>query len=116
MIKTTLLCFFATLFISPAFAQVHKWVDATGQTYYGDTPTDADTAKVKTPKQTADQIEFGNNLGNKLRVQNALNSNLPPPSPVYFGVVRQIRAAKATQGSIPIVGTTATDHQVVILK
>lgn len=62
MMKITLLCLVATLFISPVFADVHKWKDADGKMHYGDAPPLAGTAKVKTDKQTEDEIANGERI------------------------------------------------------
>lgn len=60
--KKMLLCLVATLFISPVFADVYKWKDADGKTHYGDAPSMTGTAKVKTDKQTDDQISNGERI------------------------------------------------------
>lgn len=62
MMKTMLLCLATTLFISPVFADVHKWKDADGKTHYGDAPPIAGTEKVRTDKQTDDQIANGERI------------------------------------------------------
>jgi len=62
MMRKILLCLVATLFISPVFADVHKWKDANGKTHYGDAPPIADTAIVKTDKQTDDEIANGERI------------------------------------------------------
>jgi hypothetical protein len=68
MLKKTLLCLVATLFMSHVFADVHKWKDENGKTHYGDAPPIVGTATVKVDKQTSDQIANGK----KLRIENTM--------------------------------------------
>lgn len=65
------------LVLSPSvFADVHKWKDANGKTHYGDVPNMAGTERVRTDKQTDDQIANGERIrgetGNSAR-QDAMN-------------------------------------------
>ena len=62
MMKKIFLYLLFMLFISSAFAQVHKWVDANGQTHYGDAPDNVDTATVSSPNQTPEEIAHGEML------------------------------------------------------
>jgi len=62
MMKKMLLCLATMLFISPVFADVHKWKDADGKTHYGDAPSMAVTERVRTDKQTDDQIANGERI------------------------------------------------------
>lgn len=50
------------VFSTPTFADVHKWKDANGKTHYGDAPPMAGTEKVRTDKQTDDQIANGERI------------------------------------------------------
>lgn len=67
-IKNFLFLFLLTFSFTTS-ADVHKWKDANGKTHYGDAPPIANTEKVKTDKQTDDQITYGE----KLRAENANN-------------------------------------------
>ena len=62
MMKKTLFCLAAMLFMSPVFADVYKWKDAGGRIHYGDTLPAADTAIVITGEQTDDQIANGKGI------------------------------------------------------
>lgn len=55
MVIKVLLCLVAALFISSAFADVHKWKDAAGKTHYGDAPVAGGTDKVRADKQPVGQ-------------------------------------------------------------
>lgn len=50
------------VFSADAIAEVRKWKDANGKTHYGDAPPMAGTAKVRTDKQTDDQIANGERI------------------------------------------------------
>ena len=50
------------VFSLPTFADVYKWKDANGKTHYGDAPSMAGTEKIKTDKQTEDQIANGERI------------------------------------------------------
>lgn len=76
MMKKTLFCLAAMLFMAPVFADVYKWKDAGGRIHYGDTLPVADTAMVITGEQADDQIANGKGIHaeteNSIR-QDAMN-------------------------------------------
>ncbi len=74
MMEKTLFCLVAMFFMSPVFADVYKWKDANGRTYYGDTLPIADTATVRTDKQTDDQIVNGERI--HAEIENSTRQNV----------------------------------------
>lgn len=73
MMKKMLFCLVVMLFMSPVFADVYKWKDANGRTHYGDTLPVADTAIVRTDKQTDDQIANGEKI--RAEIENSTRQN-----------------------------------------
>jgi hypothetical protein len=73
MMKKTLFFLVAMLFMSPIFADVYKWKDANGRIHYGDTLPIADTAIVRTDKQTDDQIANGEEI--RAEIENSTRQN-----------------------------------------
>lgn len=92
MLKKTLLCLTAALFVLPASAQVYKWKDADGNIHYEDAPSSAGAGQVEIKKQTEEQIANGKRLRAetekaKRALEDINNSNRqnaavdsPPPS------------------------------------
>jgi hypothetical protein len=62
MMKKTLLCLVATIFVSPVFAEVYKWTDANGNTHYDDAPPSVEAEQVIIKKQTDEQIDNGKRI------------------------------------------------------
>lgn len=54
--KIILICWAVTLFVSPAFASVYKWQDASGRTHYEDISPTEDVVKVNAVKRGNNQI------------------------------------------------------------
>jgi len=87
MMKKSLFCLVAMLFMSPAFASIYKWKDANGRTHYGDTSPTADIVKVGAGKQANIQIAKGEIVPSEpegLTRQGAMNetrdsANSPDP-------------------------------------
>lgn len=59
---------------SPCFADVHKWIDGSGKTHYGDVPPLAGTEKVRTEKETADRAANANRIRSEIAIKQAIAS------------------------------------------
>jgi len=58
-VKNILICLAAAFLVSPAFASVYKWQDASGRTHYEDISPTEDVVKVNAKMRSSEQIAKG---------------------------------------------------------
>lgn len=89
MMKNTLFCLFALLFMPPTYADVYKWKDANGRTHYGDTASVTDTPKARAGNQADDRIAKGEKIVTETENpagQSAMNESKKPAISSVFKV------------------------------
>jgi len=87
MMKRTLFCLVALLYMSPNYADVYKWKDANGRTHYGDTTSITENLKGRTDNQADGRTSKGEKIATETENpagQSALNESKKPANSSVF--------------------------------